>query len=278
MVRTGGNLRLGFHRLHSNPALVEDCGVQLAGCGPRQRIAHARGDLDRGNLCSDLRSGDAGAPLLDVDLTCADEPCVAIDAGARVPTQIRLMRVVHANGDEVRLTAKVEMWAEFIQERNEAVGPRAQMLAIDPHIAALVYAVELKQDAASCIAARKLKGLAIPADAGRQVGSRASARLRFAEGPADAPVVRQSHRSPASAGELRGLRVGDVPLGKAPPIVEAQSTLAGRSGCRSCLAGQSIFNPDCGCNSNQGCIAQKNSTCQFATHGCSSPFLLASQV
>jgi len=137
------------------------------------------------------------------------------------------MRVVHANGDEVRLAAKVEMWAEIIHERDEAVGPRAQVLAVDPDITALVYAVELKQDAASCIASRKLEGLAIPADAGRQVGSRASARLRFAEGPADAPVVRQSHRSPASAGELRGLRVGDVPLGKAPPIVEAQSALAG---------------------------------------------------
>ena len=67
MVSAGGNLRLGFRRLHATAALVEDCVRQRAGCGPRQLIAHARCDLDGGTLRSDLRSGDAGAPLLDVD-------------------------------------------------------------------------------------------------------------------------------------------------------------------------------------------------------------------
>jgi hypothetical protein len=103
----GGNLRFGVVCLERVTVRVHDGGDKLAGRGLRKLILHARGDFNRGVLLRDLRRGDAGSPLVDVDRAGVDEPGMAVNAGSRVPAQVGLVRVIHAHSHNVLLLAGV---------------------------------------------------------------------------------------------------------------------------------------------------------------------------
>src|ERR1019366_6845463 len=113
------------------------------------------------------------------------------------------------------------MRAEIVRKGDEAVGSRAEVLAVDPYIAALVHAVELQQDAAPGVAAWKTKGFAVPSDTRGQVAAQAAAGFAFTEGLGDAPIMRQVECCPIAAGVGRRFGAGDIAAGKAPAVVKA---------------------------------------------------------
>src|ERR1700676_1761510 len=113
------------------------------------------------------------------------------------------------------------MRAEIVRKGDEAVGSRAEVLAVDPYIAALVHAVELQQDSAPGVAAWKTKGFAVPSDTRGQIAAQAAAGFAFTEGPRDAPIMRQVECCPIAAGVSRRFGAGDIAAVKAPAVVEA---------------------------------------------------------
>ena len=96
------------------------------------RASVLRTRVETSTVASARRSAEwsAGAALLDVDRAGVDEPGMAIDSGAGVLAQVRLVRVVHAHGDEVRPATEVKIRSEVVGERGEAVGPRAKVLTL----------------------------------------------------------------------------------------------------------------------------------------------------
>jgi hypothetical protein len=124
------------------------------------------------------------------------------------------------------------MRREIVGESDVAIGTLAQVLAVDPHFAVLIDAVELDDDGAVLVGIGHAEALAIPGDA------RGQASLGFfllAEGAFDAPIVGQIDRAPWGVGELGLLGAGRVSLEELP--AEIKGLADSRRGVRGLTLG-----------------------------------------
>src|ERR1035438_428368 len=90
-------------------------------------------------------------------------------------------------------------------------------LAIDPHFAVLIDAVELDDDGAVCVGVGHAEALAIPADAG---GKTSLGFLLLAVGTLDAPIVGEVDSAPGVVGELGLLGAGRISLEEFPAEIK----------------------------------------------------------
>ena len=95
----------------------------------------------------------------------SDQTNVAVDACAGVPARGGLTAVVHANGENVRLRAEVQVSGQFIAEADVAVGTLAEAESVDPDFAVRHDAVEIDVHAAGRVGLGQREGLSVPADA-----------------------------------------------------------------------------------------------------------------
>ena len=163
------------------------------------------------------------------------QPGVPVDPGPRIPAAIRLLGVVRLHRNYV-FAAVLQMRAEIVGEADVPVGPLAEVLAVDPHLAELINAVELDGDPAAVVGLRYVEALPVPADARGQIAALPSCGRVLAHGPLDAEVMRQVHVLPTGVREsrLRGaLRVAleELPA-EVKGIPDAAPASAARGGCR----------------------------------------------
>src|SRR5438094_3656026 len=124
---------------------VVNDGTQQHSALVRCCIANGGANADVCRLRAHLWCGDVRAPMIDMHSLGADEPRVAVDAGAGVPARIRLFRVVYPYGEEVARRTVAQVRRELIAEGGVAIWPHAQAMAIDPDLAVPVDAVELDE-------------------------------------------------------------------------------------------------------------------------------------
>src|ERR1019366_2527305 len=156
----GRNLLGGFGGLDRLPVAIEQSDGQHAGGGGFALVLHPGLDLNDGGVFGDAGRSDEGAPVSHVELVGGQQPRVPVDAGARIPSAIGLAGVVHLNGDDV--VARVEVRREIVREGDVAVGALAQILAVDPHFAVLIDAVEFDDDGAVLVGLGHAEAFAIP--------------------------------------------------------------------------------------------------------------------
>src|ERR1019366_7378688 len=230
----GSNLLGSFGGLDRLPVSIQQSGGQHARGGGFALVLHAGLDLNHGGVLGDARRSDEGAPIGHVELVGGQQPGVTVDAGARIPAAIGLAGVVDFDGDHV--VAGVEQRREIVREGDEAVGALAQILAVDPHFAVLIDAVELDDDDAVVVGLGHAEALAIPADAGRKAPL---GFLLLAVGALDAPIVGQVDGAPGGIGELGLLGAGRVSLEELPTEVKGLAD-------SRCGAGGLILGVQCG--------------------------------
>src|SRR5439155_27193209 len=80
-----------------------------------------------------------------------------------------------------------------------------QILAVDPHFAVAIHAVEFDEDDLAAVHRGHGERLAIPPDAARQRTARHAGVVLLAELAFDTPIVRQVERAPAGIRERGGL-------------------------------------------------------------------------
>ncbi len=159
--------------------------------------------------------------MADVQPVHQGQPDVPVDAAAGVPPGVGLPLVVHSHRDHVHAPNQVP--GDVVGEADVAVGPFAQMNAVDPDVAVHVHAVELEPRIAITGTGRQAKGLPVPAGAGREVAHPAAAGRIFPRSPFDAPVMRQVERAPAAIIERRPLRSCGITQGEAPARVHGEA-------------------------------------------------------
>src|ERR1019366_6196250 len=187
----GRNLLGSFGGLDRLPVAIQQSGGQHARGRGFALVLHPGLDLNDGGVFGDAGRCDEGAPIGHVQLVGGQQPGVPVDAGAGIPAAVGLVGVVHLDGDHV--VAGVEQRREIVREGDVAVGALAQILAVDPHFAVLIDAVELDDDDAVLVGLRHAEALAIPGDAG---GKAPLGFLLLAIGTLDAPIVGEVDRAP----------------------------------------------------------------------------------
>ncbi len=157
---------------------------------------------------------------------------MAIDARSRIPARIGLQRIVDAHGDHVGLAVGPQPGRQVVLEGDIAIGPLTQGMAVDPHLTALIDAVELDGDALATSTPRQGHDLAIPADTGRRIAAGTTGRGMFVQRQAKAPVVRQMHAAPSGRGKARVLGARRVSRIERPAVVEADPAPLAEHGFR----------------------------------------------
>jgi hypothetical protein len=152
---------------------------------------------------------------------------VTVDAGAGVPAQGRLERVVDAHGEDVGAAVRGQELREVVAEADEAVGPATEELPVDPDLAVHVDAVELHDDLLPGHGGER-EALPVPADPVVEVAARGLALGRRVERPLDAPVVGQVERAPG------GVVEAGPPRGRVVPELEAPAAVEGDHLARAC--------------------------------------------
>ena len=222
----GGEAVIGGYRGYFMAGGIFDRGDQLDRRFGGGLVDHGGLDRDQGLRVADHRRVYIGLAVNRVDRRRDGEPHMAVDAAAGVKARIGRRRVVHAHGHHIGGGAEIEVGCQLVFERRVAVGPVAEEVAIDPHVAIAVDAVEGQEDPAAAQRFVELERLAIPADAARQEAG--SAGVRSAIGPFDGPIVRQIQSAPGAivgGGLFRARGVAQVEL---PAVVEIAAFPDGR--------------------------------------------------
>src|SRR4029077_1467281 len=147
---------------------------------------------------------------------------VAVDAGARVPARVGLLRVVRPYGDDVARRAVAEPRRQLVRERAVAVRPLPQVMPVDPDFAVAIHPVELDEHEPARVPLGYGERLAVPAHAAGQRSAAGTRGIGIAELPLDAPVVRYIQAAPAGVVERRFLSAGDVTQMESPRAVERE--------------------------------------------------------
>src|ERR1700728_2936394 len=161
------------------------------------------------------------------------QPGVSIDAGPGIPAAIGLMRVIHPDGNHVIVVAaEVDMRGEVIEKRNVTIRTVAQRLAVDPHLAILVDAIELEGELFVLVRFGHAKALAVPANSSRQIATTRTGGFSLVERSFDTPVVGKIEELPRRARKVGGARVGKPPAEEPPAKIktfaDSRSTDLGR--------------------------------------------------
>ena len=166
-----------------------------------------------------------GSPVAHVQRVDHGQPDMAVDAAAGVPAGVGLPRVVHPHRDHV--DARHQVPGDVVREADVAVGPAAQVDAVDPDVAVHVHAVELEPRHLAPRPGGQPKRLAIPADARGEVAHAAAARGVLAWRALDAPVVRQVEPAPLAVVEPRLLGSGVIAEEEAPAGIHGETLSLG---------------------------------------------------
>ena len=120
------------------------------------------------------------------------------------------------------------MRREVIEKRNIPVRTFAQPLAVDPHIAILIDAVELDRELLVFVGVGvgigQVEALAIPANASRQICAAKTGRLFLPKRSFDTPVVGKVQGTPIRVRKLRHLRTREIASTKLPAKVKTNAT------------------------------------------------------
>src|SRR5262249_44319415 len=108
---------------------------------------------------------------------------------------VRLQRVVHANGEHIRLP-QFQMRREIVFETDVPKRTMAERLTVDPHIAVHVNAVELDEHLFVPPRLRRDESASIRANARRQITAAAARGCGLIVWPFDAPIVREIECAP----------------------------------------------------------------------------------
>ncbi len=196
-----GRFTASFDFLRGRRVGAKDFAVGADDLGPELRldrrgalILDAGDDLHLGRIASNHRRGDVGSPVGHVDGIENLQPHVAENARPGVPAAARLYHI-DAHGQDV-LPLGLEGLGQVVVETREAVGMPAQVLAVEPHIAIHVDAVELDPDTAVFRFRGRGERLAVPANAAVQISAALARRRAWIEGTFDTPVVRHVEQPP----------------------------------------------------------------------------------
>ena len=127
------------------------------------------------------------------------------------------------------------MRREVVGEADIAIGTHAQRMAVDPHLAALIDAVEFDLHAFARRRSGQGETLAIPAKSRRQIATGAARGFVLAVGPVNAPVVREIDGAPCLIGKFRCFRARDIAAREFPAFIEIRSLARGRTVSKSRL-------------------------------------------
>ena len=93
-------------------------------------------DLSRLGIRHDMHT-----PMLHMDRVRHGKPYMAIDATSRIPTGVRLVAVVHTNGNDIVATAQIT--GDVIFERAISIRTSPQLLTIDVNRSVHIDTIEL---------------------------------------------------------------------------------------------------------------------------------------
>ena len=121
--------------------------------------------MDDGGIHVHLGRGDERAPVGDVHLVGNQQPGVPVNPGPRVPPAVGLPGVVYLDRNYV-VAAILQVGTEIVTEADVTVGPLAQVLTVDPHLAELIDAVELEGYLSATVRFGNAEVFPVPADTG----------------------------------------------------------------------------------------------------------------
>ncbi len=192
-----------------------DFYLDLATCG--RLVGHFGLHPDRGGG----GCGDERGPRLKMNRGGREQAHVAVNAGAGIPAGGGLLRVIGADREQVRPgCAEVQVTGQIVPEGHVAVGPLAEMEAVDPNVAVGHHAIEFDGNTPRGIVCRQGESFAIPADAGREECARAAGGILLVERAFDGPVVRNVEPAPGTVHEIGLLGAGSIGFEEPPVAVE----------------------------------------------------------
>ncbi len=121
------------------------------------------------------------------------------DAAAREPSGIRQIRMYHLHAEHVLLIAEGRRVGDVVGKGAVAVGALTQVIAVAPHLAVLVDAIEHHTQAFSPAAFRQPEMHPVPAGSPGQIAC--AAGIPLGKGLLHGPVVGHRHAAPAAVVE-----------------------------------------------------------------------------
>ena len=134
-------------------------------------------------------------------------PHIAVDAAAGIPARIRLPGIIHLHRQYV-LTFP-DVWRQVVAERGVAVGPRTELMAVDPYGRVHKRTVEVNEQPLVATVLAGGESLGIISDTAGQCAASGSRWIVGTEISFYRPVVRQVKLTPVYRVER-----------KPPPLVE----------------------------------------------------------
>ena len=147
------------------------------------------------------------------------QPHMAIDATARVPARIRLVRIIHPDSHHVLTLLHIR--CDIILKTRIAIRPEAHLLTI--HIYRRVHVNTVEFEEAFLAASRQREMLPVPSDSPWQGTTACATGVSHIEVALDGPVVGHVEQSPTCIVIVRLRHLGTVSQYKPPALVEVHS-------------------------------------------------------
>ena len=194
-------------------------------------------DIHIGVACLGCGGLDLCAPERDVDGGGDGEVHVAVEPCARVPAAA-LVLVLQADSKRVAC-AGTNVWGDVEGKRVVAIGPVADLLAVDVDAGVAHRAIEAEEDTAITEVLRDVQAAAVPANPyeGKATGTTSMLHsflltilcdsqvllvVLKAKGPVDRPVVGDGDTAPLAVVVVGGGEGSLVLAGEAPPLLEEE--------------------------------------------------------
>ena len=161
--------------------------------GALQRIDGAvfTDDVGREFYMMNVWRAHLNAPVVDISLGRGYEPHVAIDARARIPAAVLLLRVVHT--DHYLVFPYINIRCDVNPESRVAIGPAASQMTVDINVGIHIDTLEVEANLLTLVCLAQSEHTAIPSLARGQIGPVVACRSIDIEALLDAPVVWQRH-------------------------------------------------------------------------------------
>ena len=132
-------------------------------------------------------------PVLNMDGVSLSEPYMAIYATTRVPTGIRLIRVIHTDGNYI--LALVYVWGNVILETGVSIRSKTNLLPIDINSRVHVNTIEFQENI-YILTFFNFYIFPIPPYSTRQGSTTSTRRVTCIEIALDGPIMRNIQSSP----------------------------------------------------------------------------------
>ena len=158
----------------------------------------------------DVRCLHLDAPVVNISFLRCHQPHITVDARARIPAAVFLLRIIHAH--HYLILSCFYIRCSIHPERRVAIGPSTCLLSIHIHLGIHVHPLEVESHLLALVPLVERQHTSVPSLARGQVATVVARWRLFVKTVQDAPVVRQRHR-------LRLCKV-TVVFHKHPPSVE----------------------------------------------------------